>query len=112
MWYELDERQKRWGHLPSIYNAALNNRAGWVAAANAIIKYRMPVLATPEDHNCATEQITLLGTFAFDFVKWLRKFAQTMLEYWETSAYKKARRQSGTPMETWGSKYLKRRKLR
>ena len=27
MWYESDERQKRWEHLPSIYNAALNNRS-------------------------------------------------------------------------------------
>ena len=28
MWYELDERQKRFAHLPSIYNAVLNNRSG------------------------------------------------------------------------------------
>ena len=100
MWYQLNKWQKRYGHLPSIYNAALNNRSAWVAAANAILKYRMPLLATPQDHDCATEHITLLGIFACDLVKWLQKFAQTMLEHWETSAYKKARWGSGTPMET------------
>ena len=28
MWYELNEQQKRFPHLSSIFNAALNNRAG------------------------------------------------------------------------------------
>ena len=84
MWYELEDRQKWRSYLPSIYNAALNKRARWVAAANAIIKYQMPQLGTPEHPDCATAHVNLLGTFAIDFMTWLRKFAQTMLECWDT----------------------------
>ena len=108
MWYDLSQQQKRHGHLPSIYNAALNSRSGWVAVANAIIKYRMPQIPTLQDHECATQQINVVGTFATALVTWLSIFAQTMVEYWETSKYKKARTQSNTAVETWGSRYQSR----
>ena len=50
MYWDLNEKQLRTEHLPSIYNAALNNRTGWIAAANAIIKYRLPQLPTLHQH--------------------------------------------------------------
>ena len=103
MWYELDEHQKG-GHLPSLYNAAMNNRAGWVAAADAIIKYHMPVLRQPKHDDSATEQVALLGIFAFDLVTWLHKFAHALSECWKTAAYKKARTKSGTAIEIWGER--------
>ena len=93
MHWELNENQRR-KHLPSIYNAALNNRTGWVTAANAIIKYRLPQLPTLHDHVGATEHTTIVGTFALDLVTWMQKFAQTTVAYWKTDPYKKARRDS------------------
>ena len=85
MYWDLNEKQLRTGHLPSIYNAALNNRTGWVTAANAIIKYRLPQLPTLHDPVGATEHTNLVGTFAHDLVTWMQKFAQTTVAYWKTT---------------------------
>ena len=38
-------------------------------------------------------------------VQWLTRFAQSMVEYWETGQYKKARKQSDTAIETWGARH-------
>ena len=82
MWYDLTEKQNLTGRLPSIYNAALNNRCGCGVVANAIIKYRMPrIPSPPKDIESATEQINTLGIFA-SLAAWPKTFAQSMDEYW------------------------------
>ena len=60
----------------------------------------MIVLRQPKHDDSATEQVALLGIFAFDLVTWLRNLAHALSEYWKTAAYKMARIQSGTAIET------------
>ena len=94
MWWDLSEKQRRTGHLPSIYNAALNNRSGWATAANAIIKYRMPQLPMLQAHDGVTEHINIVGTFSRDLAEWMKKITATTLAYWRTPEYNQARRRS------------------
>ena len=44
MYWDLSDEQQKLRHLPSLYNAALNNKSGWSAVATATIKYQLPQL--------------------------------------------------------------------
>ena len=84
----------------------LNNRSGWPAAANAILKFKMPLLeSTDRYYESATDRLRKLGTFAEHFVVWLRKFARAIVQYWDTAGYKRSRAQSGTSIEEWGTRW-------
>ena len=73
MYWDLNEKQLRTGHLPSIYNAALNNRTGWVTAANAIIKYRLPQLPNLGPSNAVAEHISIINSFCNELLDWMKK---------------------------------------
>jgi len=99
MWEELDEKQNRWGNLPSVYNAALNNKSGCINAANAIIKYKMPQVPYINPWAGATEHVEVFGSFTLNLVRWLEVFARHLVQYWEKPEYKKARQTSGPDAE-------------
>ena len=105
MQYELTGEKKQKKHLPSIYNAALNNKAGWAIAANAVIQHRLPRLRAPKDPASITEHIKLVGDFTMEFAVWLCKFAKSISAVWGTPEYRQARTQSNTPIETWGLRH-------
>ena len=91
MWWDLNEKQRRSGHLPSIYNAAFHNKSGWAAVANAIIKYRLPQLPHLPESDGVTEHIKIIDRFCCDLLEWMKKFAGAALAYWETPGYEEAR---------------------
>ena len=103
VWYKLREDQWK-KHLPSIYNAALNNEAGWAAAGHAIVQHRLPRLRTTNDPASATKHVEAVRDFAYELVEWLTKFAKSMAEYWTTPGCKRTREQSDTPTTTWGDR--------
>ena len=94
MWWELTKRQQKSGHLPSIYNAVLNNRSGWATVANAIIKYRMPQLPHLRKSDSVTKHIQIIERFCCDLLQWMKKFAGAAVAYWRTAEYEKARKSS------------------
>ena len=103
MWYELKPEQKK-RHLPSIYNAAMNNKCGWKALANCIIKNKMPQL--PEtvswdqwDRTGAIEYAAGIGHFIEDLAAWLAVFAKSLAEEHQSESYKKARVSAGLEQE-------------
>lgn len=99
MWHELTEEQKRKRHLPSIYNAALNNKSGWANIANAILRNKMPQIPDIAPWASATEQAKVIGGFTVNFVTWLSVFAQSLVKHWRSTGYKKARQTSGHDAE-------------
>ena len=105
MWWDLSWQQRREGHLPSIYNAALQNRAGWTCAAKAVIQYGVPQLRLHEVDGCMTEQINAVGEFANRVAKMLQNLAQGIVYHRSTESYKKAREASNTSIATWGLTY-------
>ena len=96
MWWDLSAKQRKIGHLPSIYNAALHNKSGWAAVANAIIKYRLPQLPHLRKSDGVAEHIQIIDKFCCDMLEWMKKFAGAALAYWRTTEYKSARATSGT----------------
>ena len=104
MWYELTPEQKRNRHLPSIYNAALNNKSGWKALANCIIKNKMPqpparTLCDQWDRTGAIEHAAAIGHFIEDLATWLVVFAKSLAEQHRSESHKKARLSSGREPE-------------
>ena len=97
MWYDLNEKQRETGHLPSIYNAALHNRSGWAAVANAIIKYRLPQLPHLQESDGVTEHIETIERFCCDLLEWMKKIAGAAVVYWRSAGYEKARATSALP---------------
>ena len=90
MWCDLSDKQRKVGHLPSIYNAALHNRSGWAAVANAIIKYQLPQLPHMRKSDGVTEHIQSINRFCCDLLEWLKKFTSAALAYWRSPEYEKA----------------------
>ena len=90
MWWDLSDKQRKVGHLPSIYNAALHNRSGWAAVANAIIKYQLPQLPHMRKSDGVTEHIQSINRFCCDLLEWLKKFTSAALAYWRSPEYEKA----------------------
>ena len=88
---DLIKKHFRKGHLPSIYNAALNNKSGWATVANAIIKYRLPQLPYREESDGVTEHSHIVSRFCCDLLDWMKQFAVTALAYWRTEVYRRAR---------------------
>ena len=99
MWWELTTRQRK-SHLPSIYNAVLNNRSGWATVANAIIKYRMPQLPHLRESDTVTEHIQIIDRFCCDLLEWMKKFAGAAVAYWSTADYERARKISALPQKS------------
>ena len=97
MWWELTPQQKKKGHLPSIYNAALNNKSAWSTVANAIIRYRMPQLPYLRESDRVINHIKIIDSFCYDLIAWMKKFAAAAVLYWNTAEYQKARRRSELP---------------
>ena len=93
LWSELTKAQKRKHNLTQIYNAILNNRAGWAAVGHAVIKWKMPEL--PEISPYVIEDAMTSRIFIERLTKWLSRFAQHLAEKWKSEAYKKARAESG-----------------
>ena len=70
MYWDLSDEQRKLRHLPSLYNAALNNKSGWSAVANAIIKYQLPQLP----HTRTSEGVTQhIQRWCCDLLEWLKK---------------------------------------
>ena len=74
MYYDLSDYQREYGHLPSIYNAALHNRSGWSTVANAIIKYQLPQLPHTRASDGGTEHIQSINRFCTELLQWLKTF--------------------------------------
>ena len=73
MYWDLSDEQRKLRHLPSLYHAALNNKSGWSAAANATIKYHLPQLP----HTRTTDGVTQhIQRWCCDLLEWLKKFAR------------------------------------
>ena len=75
MYWDLSDDQRNLGHLPSLYNAALNNRSGWSSVANATIKYQLPQVP----HVQTRDGVTHVPPDSFqrwccDLLQWLKKF--------------------------------------
>ena len=75
MYWDLTDNQRKAGHLPSLYNAALNNKGGWSSAANASIKFQLPQLP----HMGTSGDVTQVPPYLFqrwccDMLEWLKKF--------------------------------------
>ena len=100
MWWELTKRQQKSGHLPSIYNAVLNNRSRWATVANATIKYGMPQLPHLRESDSVTEHIQIIDRFCCDLLEWMKKFAGAAVAYWSTAEYEKARKISALPQKS------------
>ena len=80
MYWDLSDNQRKEGHLPSLYNAALNNKSGWSSVANASIKFQLPQLP----HMGTSDDVTHVPPYLFqrwccDLLEWLKKFTS-----WET----------------------------
>ena len=101
MYYDLSDTQRKYRHLPSIYNAALHNKSGWAAIANAIIKYQLPQLLHLHESDGVKEHIQSINAFCRDLLKWLKKFAAAALAYWKSAEYAKARATSKARGESW-----------
>ena len=99
MWWELSKWQQK-KHLPSIYNAVLNNRSGWATVANAIIKYRMPQLPHLRESDRVTEHIQIIDRFCCDLLEWMKKFAGAAVAYWSTAEYERARKINALPQKS------------
>ena len=102
MWWNLTDKQRLeyWEgtkHLPSIYNAALNNKSGWAIVANAIIKYQLPQLPHLRKSDGVTEHIQTINRICPDLLVWMNKFASAAVEYWKTDQYEKAVRDGALP---------------
>ena len=103
MWWNLaDTQREKWYagklHLPSTYNAALNNKSGWIMVAHAIIKYHMPRLPNLESSDGVTEHIHAIQSFCHNLLHWMKKFASASVIYWNSADYTKARATSqGSP---------------
>ena len=72
MYWDLSHDQQTLGHLPSLYNAALNNKSGWSAVANATLKYKLPQLPHTRTSDGVTQHIQ---RWCCDLLEWLKKFA-------------------------------------
>ena len=110
MWWELSDEQKRKSHLASLYNACLHNKAGWDLVANAILKNKMPQVQDMRSEwgheTSATQHADLIGDFVEKMCIWLSVFARSLVEYWQTAAYKKARQTTGLgPERSRGSQH-------
>ena len=91
MWWDLSAQQRKTGHLPSIYNAALHKRNGWATVANAIIKYQPPQLPHLRKSDGVTEHIQTINRFSCDLLEWMKKFASAALTYWRSAECESAR---------------------
>ena len=96
IWWELTDKQRTdWTagrlHLPSVYNAALNNKSGWALLANAIIKYRLPQLPNLRPDDGVAKHINIIDTFCNELLDWMKRFASSSVAYWQPPRYKKAR---------------------
>ena len=101
IWWDLSAKQKRNGHLPSIYNAALHNRSGWATVANAVIKYQLPQLRRLRRSDGVTEHIQIINRFSCDLLEWMKIFAGAALAYWRSADYQRARATSGVQTLRW-----------
>ena len=95
MWYELTPKQKESSHLPSVYNAVLNNRSGWKLLANSIIKNKMPRVPDSTSLASVTEYVMAIGDFMEKLATWLAAFARSVAEEQQTEKHKRARLRSG-----------------
>ena len=80
------------GHVPSIYNAALNNKCGWITVATAIIKHQLPQLPPMRTSDSVREHIQSIERFCADLLVWLRQFVTEALIYWNSREYERATR--------------------
>ena len=74
MYWDLSDNQRKEGRLPSLYNAALNNKSGWSSVANASIKFQLPQLP----HMGTSGDVTHVPPYLFqrwccDLLEWLKK---------------------------------------
>ena len=59
-----------------------------------ILKHKMPAVPFIDSEGSATEHAMEIGGFTVKLIQWLQDFAQSLLEYWESGAYKRGRETS------------------
>ena len=75
MYWDLSDDQRNLGHLPSLYNAALNNKSGWSSVANATIKYQLPQVPHVQTRDGVTHvPPDCFQRWCCDLLQWLKKF--------------------------------------
>ena len=75
MYCTLSDTQRKEGHLPSLCNAALNNKSGWSSVANATIKYQLPQVPHVQTRDGVTHvPPDCFQRWCCDLLQWLKKF--------------------------------------
>ena len=86
--YEISNEQQQKKGYWSTLNAVLHKKAAWKHAAQAILRYPLPVLQTKYLSVDASEHIEAIEQFAKELRTWLENFESNLCEYMQNEKYK------------------------